>query len=303
MKITIIRRTVLLTVVSLAIAVWPQQTGKPITAKKSKAANTATPAQSTDDWLPSQAEVDSFLRHMFGYNPAATWKIIDIKPSEAPRVAHIIAVLGNNPTATHLYVTPDGKNVVVGDMIPFGANPYAETNATLLKDTSAPVTIVEFSDLQCPYCKSAQPIIDKLLEEKPNTRLVFQHFPLPMHIWAMKAAAYGQCVADQNPAAFWKFVQGVYDAQESVNEGNVDEKLTAIATAAGADGARAAACSAQPNTLAQVQVSIDLGKSVGVGGTPTVFINGRKISAIKEVPFDTLKAMVDYEASQSKLTK
>ena len=119
-------------------------------------------------------------------------------------------------------------------------------------NAAAPVTIVEFRDLQCPYCKSAQPIIDKLLQEKPNTRLVFQPFPLPMHKWALKAASYGECIGEQSPAMFWKFVQGVYDAQESVNETNADDKLKTIANAAGADGAKAAVCSSKPDALARV---------------------------------------------------
>jgi len=250
------------------------------------------------------------MRHMFGYEPAATWKILTIEPSLAPGVAHIVAVFGNNPTATHLYITPDGKNAIVGDMIPFGSDPYAETRAELTKgkgvsrgNAAAPVTIVEFSDLQCPYCKSAQPIIDKLVAEKPNAKLVFQPFPLLMHNWALKGASYGECVRQQSPAAFWKFIQGVYDAQESITEANADDKLKAIANGAGVNGAQAATCSAKPDTFIQIQQSIQLGKSVGVGGTPTVFINGRKVSAIKDAPFDILKAMVDYEASQKPQAK
>ena len=288
---------------------------KSSTGKTSKTSTTTPPLGSTsgkaaDASLPSKAEIESFMRHMFGYNPAATWKIIDIQPSEAPHVAHVIAVLGNNQTATHLYVMPGGKYAVVGDMIPFGADPYAQIRAILVNgkgekkgNGAAPVTIVEFSDLQCPYCKSAQPIIDRLLQEMPNTKLVFQPFPLAMHKWAMKAAWYGQCVGEQSSGAFWKFVQGVYDAQESITEANADEKLTSIAKSAGVDGAKVAACSTTPDTFIKVQQSIELGKAVGVGGTPTVFINGRKISAIKEVPFDLLKAMVDYEAAESKQGK
>src|SRR4029077_8290760 len=117
------------------------------------------------------------------------------------------------------------------------------------------------------------------------------------------AASYGECVRQQSPAAFWKFTQAVYDVQESINEANADDKLKAIANDAGANGAQAAVCSAKPDTFVRIQQSIELGKSVGVGGTPTVFINGRKIAAIKDAPFDILKAMVDYEASQKTQSK
>jgi protein-disulfide isomerase len=290
------------------------QTANPTSATKKKSEgksatpNTASakPRGTAAASLPSKEEVDSFFRHMFGYEPAATWRILTIEPALAPGVAHVAAIFGNNNTVTNLYITPDGKNAIVGDLIPFGPDPYAGTRSELTKakgasrgNPAAPVTIVEFSDLQCPYCKSAQPVIDKLLAEKQNAKLVFQPFPLPMHPWAMKAASYGECVRQQSPAAFWKFIQAVYDTQESINEANADEKLKTIAGAAGANGGQAGVCSGKPETLARIQQSIELGKSVGVGGTPTVFINGRKIAAIKDAPFDILKAMVDYEASQA----
>ena len=134
-EVGINRRLALLLIVAcivVAAAAWAQGAGNSATVKQSKtggSAKTEISTKASDGSLPSQAEVESFLRHMFGYNPAATWKIVGIQPSEAPNVAHIVAVLGNNPTATHLYVMPDGKYVVVGDMIPFGADPYADTRA------------------------------------------------------------------------------------------------------------------------------------------------------------------------------
>ncbi len=74
---------------------------------------------------------------------------------------------------------------------------------------AAPVTVVEFSDLQCPHCKEAQPNLDRLAAEDKNARIVFQNFPLPMHDWAMKAASYADCVARSSPDAFWKFVESI----------------------------------------------------------------------------------------------
>ena len=113
----------------------------------------------------------------------------------------------------------------------------------------APVTVVEFSDLQCPHCKEAQPTIDKLMAEEKNARLVFQNFPLPSHDWAAKAAYYGDCIGRTSPDAFWKYVASVYDAQKDITASNADEKLTALAEQAGAKGADTAACAAKPETV------------------------------------------------------
>ena len=90
----------------------------------------------------------------------------------------------------------------MGDIIPFGAKPFDPVKKELEKGITgpsrgpkdAPVTIVEFGDLQCPACKAAQPAIEALIAAEPSARFVFQNFPLEMHNWAAKGAAYADCV-------------------------------------------------------------------------------------------------------------
>jgi protein-disulfide isomerase len=244
------------------------------------------------------------MKRMFGFNPGVTWKIVDISPSEAPGVARVVISIGEGQSQA-FYVLPGGQFAMIGEVIPFGADPFgaartklkAEANGPSKGAQAAPVQLVEFSDLQCPHCKQAQPIIDKLISESPNAKLIFQPFPLAsLHPWATKAAEYADCVAQQNPDAFWKFVNSVYDAQAEIKEPEAEKKFAELAKAAGADPTKAAACAAQGNTFIKIQKSIDLGKSVGVSGTPTLFINGRKVQSITSTPFEQLKAMVDYEA-------
>jgi protein-disulfide isomerase len=258
--------------------------------------------------LPSEDTVNSFLQQTFGYDPSVTWKIASIKPSIAEGLTEVNVVLTNSQgqSATTLYVTPDGKHALTGDIMPFGAKPYAPAKETLLKGINGPtrgpdkssVTIVEFSDLQCPHCKDAQPIIDKLLTQEPNARFVFQNFPLPMHNWAAKAADYADCVGHSSKDAFWKFVQGTFDDQANIAESNADEKLTAIADAAGVKGADVAACAAKPDTKTRVEQSVALGQSVGVTGTPTLFINGRRIGNVVGLSPEILKGLVEFAAKQ-----
>ena len=259
--------------------------------------------------LPSEETVNSFLEEMFGYDPSMTWKVGEITLSKAEGLAEVPITL-SNPQGTQLitlYVTPDGKHALVGEVLPFGAHPFAEARQVLEKGVNgpargpanSPVTIVEFSDLQCPHCKEAQPTIDKLLAGEPNARFVFQSFPLPSHNWAAKAAAYADCVGRASNDAFWKFVQKTYDLQQEITEANADEKLAAIASDSGVRGADTAACAARAETAARVEHSIALGKSVDVTGTPTVFVNGYKIRNLA-MPPETLKNLVDFEAKQVK---
>ena len=141
-----------------------------------------------------------------------TWKIADIKPAKAKGLAEVDVVLINpqGQQQSVFYVTPDGTHAVVGQIIPFGAQPFeADRKVLAVKATGpsrgpadSPVTIVEFSDMQCPHCKVAQPTIEKLLQDEPNAKLIFENFPLPMHDWAAKAAAYNVCVAKKSSDAF-----------------------------------------------------------------------------------------------------
>ncbi len=258
--------------------------------------------------LPSEETVNSFLQQTFGYDSTVTWKISAIKPSIAEGLAEVDVVLTNpqGQSATTLYVTPDGKHALTGEILPFGAKPYQPAKETLLKGINgpargpekSPVTIVEFSDLQCPHCKDAEPVIEKLLTQEPNARFVFQNFPLPSHNWAGKAANYADCVGRSSNDAFWKFVQGTFDAQSTITEANADEKLTAIADTAGVKGSDVAACAAKPDTKTRVERSVALGQSVGVTGTPTVFINGRRIGNVVGLPPEVLKGLVEFAAKQ-----
>lgn len=269
----------------------------------------ALPAQQkTDPALPSEETVNSFMQQTFGYDSSVTWKVASIHPSEAPGLAEVAVVVGSpqGQQLTTFYVTQDGKHALVGDMIPFGAKPYEPARVALEKGVNgvakgpadSKVMIVEFSDLQCPHCKEAQPIIDKLLADEPNAKFILQQYPLPSHNWAAKGAAYADCVGRANKDAFWKFVQGVFDEQNDITESNADEKFTELADKSGVKGTDIAACAAKPATKSRVDASVALGGAVGVNSTPTFFVNGRRIANINGMPYEVLKELVEYAGKQ-----
>lgn len=273
---------------------------------------TSTPAKPTlttrppTTNLPSEATVESFLHQQFGYQPDLTWKISSIKPSPIAGLAEVTVVLANQQGQqfARFYVAPDGERALVGDIIPFGAKPFDPVKKILDKGVTgptrgpkdAPVMIVEFGDLQCPACKAAQPTIEALVAAEPNARFVFQNFPLEMHNWAAKGAAYADCVGQASNDAFWKFVAKTYETQSDITAEKADEKLTAIADTVGLKGADIAACAAKPETKARVDASIDLGKSVEVTGTPTLFINGRRVGNFDHQLLEVYKKLVEFAA-------
>lgn len=268
-------------------------------------------AQTSAPALPSEATVNEFLESFFGFTPGLSWKVNLIRRAADPALVEVSVMMttpdGDQPM--RLYVTPDGRHAVAGDWLPFGADPFAGPRKEIAERATGPakgpataaVTIVEFGDLQCPSCKAAQPAIEDLLKAEPQVRFIFQHFPLTqIHPWAFKAATWAQCVSEQSNAAFWRFVDTVYAEQEKITVENADARLGALAEKAGANQASAAACAPKPETAAKINQSIELGKSLEVGGTPTVFIGGRKISNVNGTPLDVLKAIVDHHAAQKK---
>jgi protein-disulfide isomerase len=281
------------------IAVAQQKPG----AKKKSSDQLGTHASAN---LPSEEDVNAFLHETFGYDSQLTWKIVGIKPSQAEGLAEVTVQISGpqGQGEQKFYVTEDGKHAVVGDVIPFGAHPFKETRELLEKKVtgpargpaSAPVTVVEFSDLQCPHCKEAAPTIEKLLTENPNIHFVFQNFPLPMHNWAMKAAEYADCVGQSSNDAFWKYISSVYAAQSDITAENADQKLTELADSSSVNGKDVAACSTKPESQSRVEASIALGKSVDVNATPTLFINGRPVG-VNGNNYVVLKQIVDFAAN------
>jgi len=258
--------------------------------------------------LPSEATVEGFLKQMFGWNQELTWKIEEIKPSEAAGFSEVTAVF-NTPQGQQLfriYVTPDQKFALTGDLVPFGADPFAAARAGLTAangpahgPTDASVTIVEFGDLECPACKAAQPNVTKLLQEEPKAKLIFQNFPLEtVHKWAMLGAKYVDCVGRENNDAVWKFLSTVYEHQGEITAETAETALKGFAKEAGVNPDAVSACAAKPETEKRVRESIALGEKLGVTSTPTFFINGRKVVGFgNSTPYEVVKAIVEFNGS------
>ncbi len=267
----------------------------------------AVPASSARTRLPTKEDVEAGLQRTLGYDPSISWEIFDIRASAVPGMAEVIISI-NKQVANHLYLSPDGENAIIGELIPFGLNPFARARQ-LLKAANGPargaqtpvIFLVEFSDLECPHCKVSHPILEKLASDFPQVRVVFQQFPLPasMHPWAMKAAEYADCAGQISQESFWKYLDGIFENQAGITLATADEKLKELATAAGLDAEKVAACAATPETEARVKKSLELGQSLEVNETPTVFINGRRVKSIATIPYDQLKSLVQFEIAHA----
>ena len=132
----------------------------------------------------------------------------------------------------------------------------------------APVTIIEFSDFQCPYCKQARETLEKVLEaNEGKVRVVFKHLPLPMHPRAFPAARASYCAQEQN--RFWPFHDRLFDSVDLS-----DERLVGIASETGLDLNAFLTCLNSDASQLTVLRDIQEARKAGFSGTPTFLVNG-----------------------------
>ena len=152
----------------------------------------------------------------------------------------------------------------------------------------AKVTIVEFSDFQCPYCARASVIINKLKELYPNDlRVEFRDYPLAQHADARAAAEAARCANEQGK--FWEYHDLLFANSRALRP----DDLKRYATNAGLDLNAFATCLASDRPKNAIETSVALGQKAGVEGTPAIYVNGIKLVGL--LPLPLMQAFVDHE--------
>jgi protein-disulfide isomerase len=156
---------------------------------------------------------------------------------------------------------------------------------------TAPITIIEFSDFECPYCRRAQDTINKV-EKKygDKVRFVFRHYPLPFHKKAPKASEAAQCAKDQG--AFWLYHDALF-TKGSKLENAAYKKLAKKLKLNSSQFDRCLDSGSYANRVASDTRD---GKTLGITGTPTFFINGIKL--VGAVPFTDFTEVIDKELAK-----
>ena len=207
-----------------------------------------------------------------------------------------------------MYITKDGRYLVRGEINDLNIDPNAENRAKLkldgspvLGDPKAPITIVEFADFECPVCRNLHDALRGLLPGYPQVKLVFKDFPLDqLHPWARTAALGARCAYMQDPKAFWKMYDMIYDNQDVISASNAYQKMMDFAGRAGLNADSFKACLASPEAAAAVDANQANGKAVDVRSTPTLFVNGRRLVGADP---HAVQQYVDYELAQLKSAK
>ncbi len=258
----------------------------------------------------NKTTLEAYLRRVELFVGEVQMKIDDPTPSKyLPGFFEVgVHLTAANGAKDELYyVSPDGQTIIQGDpsnvtVFNINKNPF-QSNLDKLHiegqpsfgPAKAPVTIVEFGDLECPSCKAEAPSLRQLLPElfPDKVRVVFKDFPLEsIHPWARAASVAGRCVFHQNQQTFWKFYDWMYETQEQITPDTLHSKVIEWAGKNGIDGVQLERCMDTKATDAEVAKNIDEGRALGVHGTPSLFVNGRRIGG---VDFSVLKQLVETE--------
>jgi protein-disulfide isomerase len=162
--------------------------------------------------------------------------------------------------------------------------------------SSARVTIVEFTDFQCESCSvQAKMLDDELRQAFPgHVRLYAKDFPLKgVHDWAFQAAVAGACAYEQGNAHFWVYRRWVFDHQEEMSSSNINAKVLEFARQDRLHTQDLRACMSSSAATNAVQASIAEAQALNLSGTPTLFINGRRLDGSRR--WSEIQAIIRFE--------
>jgi protein-disulfide isomerase len=166
-------------------------------------------------------------------------------------------------------------------------------------DKDAVITMIEYSDYECPFCKSFHPTMQQVLEEyKGKVKWVYRHYPLSFHANAQKQAEAAECIYEQGgDEAFWKYTDLLYERTTSNGTGFALDKLGALAAEVGVDQDSFQTCLDDGKYAKAVTDDQDGGQRAGIQGTPGTIIVNTKTGKTKLIPgalpFTSVKPMID----------
>jgi predicted DsbA family dithiol-disulfide isomerase len=253
-------------------------------------------------------------------SPLATWQM-NVTPVDFAQSLDnkLVFVLGND-SKVHIYSADDGaeqgavpvaKETVGIDIAPRGemlflvdsnkkytaldisfAQDIDTAGSPILGKKDAPITLVVFSDFQCPFCSKVQPLLDEILKKNPDKlKVVFKHLPLQMHKNALPAALAS--IAAQEQGKFWEMHDALFAAAKDLSKENIEKAAKDIGLDMEKFNKDLAGSTVQEKLKKDM---LDAGKA-GVGGTPTLFINGRQVKGRGE---NVLQEMIDQELASKK---
>jgi len=267
-------------------------------------------SESIAEQTPLQKSIEAYLRNLYAFGPEVQLTVSAPKESAIPGLLEtsVSVKTGEGSEDAKFYVSKDGRYLIRGEVTELAKDPLAQnralidlTDAPSLGNPKAPVTLVEFSDFECPVCRSLHDVMRGMLKNYPQVRMVFKDYPIEvLHPWARTAALAGRCAYQQQPAAFWRMYDAIYDNQEIISAENAWMKMSEYAGQAGLNADTFRACMASAEAGAAVDASRANGQKLDVNSTPTIFVNGRRLVGADP---HLLEQYIQYEIAQQKSSR
>ncbi len=246
----------------------------------------------------------TYYRKKANLGPNANVAVVNLKDSAIQGAKQGTLRVGTPPQVREqpFMISADGRYVIFGEVEDLTVDPFKKVMEKISLrgepakgPKGAKVTIVEYSDFQCPFCGRAYNTIEKevLRDYGDKVRFYYKHYPLNFHPWAQPAAIAAECAGRQSEEAYWKLYETFFEKQREINPQNLKEKVDEALKDAKIDKQKFDACFNNQETLEQVRAEMAEGQSVGVNGTPGFIINGRLISGAQ--PYQVFKNVIDDE--------
>lgn len=268
--------------------------------------HSAAPGVASGDQAQLLKTTESFVRELFAWGPGIKVKLGPLTQSSSADFydVPIEVTLQGHLEKGDVYVSKDGKTLLRGELYKMAVDPFAANRAKIKTDgdpsigpADAPVTLVEFSDFECPHCQELYEAMKTVQTEYPQIRIVYKNFPLTqIHPWAETAAIAGRCAYQQSPAAFWKIEGSIFENQDVISPENVWDQLVQFAMKAGLKPDEFKACMSSDEAKKAVEADHTQGVALGVDSTPTVYINGRPLIG---GDLATLQQYINYELAKA----
>lgn len=251
-------------------------------------------------------EIGTFIRKVFNVPANVQIGVAEVPQSTLAgmKMINVTFTTDKGSQNQEAWVTPDGKTLIVGRTFDMSVDPYKENLAKMKLDgapttgtSGAKVTIVEYTDFQCPFCGKANTTIEQIMKEYDGKiRLVYKSLPLSIHDWAEDAAVAGACISEQNNDAFWTYAHYAFSNQKEITKATLRDKIMALAADNKLDADKLKACLDARSSLPKVQADQKEAASLGFSSTPSFVVNGRPL--IGALPIEQFRQVIDEALAQ-----
>jgi len=251
-----------------------------------------------------------YVRQRFNIPDTVKLTVGEFRESAYPDFYQILVTVddGKDKRSQPFFVSKDGRYLVEGNIYTLSGEPRKEIVRLISTEdqptqgpANAPVTIVEYSDLECPTCARLHEMLENDIIPKygDKVRVVFKEFPLTeVHDWALTAAIATECAYQIDPSKFVAYRTLIYKNQASLEASHIRDLLLHLGAEAELDNLKLASCIDSRTSLPRVEASLHEGQALGVSSTPTTFINGRVV--VGAPALDDLSKLIEQGLHDSK---